>query len=122
MHEFTIVPRALFAVDGTMLHCSSNSTLMTLVEQEAAIVTPSNDLATASLECKEVDIVDGIMAWRCFNPLIRTTKFFNLLIIQSQYYDIPLSLKTATRVWRQRDQEPVSYTVLDTRPTSLRFR
>ena len=113
-----------------MLHSTSNSTLMTLAEQETAIVTPSNDLATTSLECKKVDIVDSIVAWRCFNPLIGITKFFELAdhfsvsILQKHCdcdelhlvfnrYDIPLSLETATRVRRQYDQEPVSYHVRD---------
>ena len=58
VHEFTVMPRALFAADGTMLHCSNKSVLMALVEKEAAIATPSNDRATASLECNKVDIVD----------------------------------------------------------------
>ena len=42
--ELTVVPRAVVAADGTMLHCSSKSTLMTLVEKEAAILIPSESI------------------------------------------------------------------------------
>ena len=31
-HEFSVVPRSLFAVDGTMLHCSTKSVLMKIAE------------------------------------------------------------------------------------------
>ena len=32
-YEFSIVPRSLFAADGTMLHCSSKSNLMSILEK-----------------------------------------------------------------------------------------
>ena len=32
-YEFSVVPRSLFAADGTMLHCSSNSNLMNILEK-----------------------------------------------------------------------------------------
>ena len=31
-YEFSVVPRFLFAADGTMLHCSMKSKLMTILE------------------------------------------------------------------------------------------
>lgn len=32
-YELSVVPRSMFAADGTMLHCSAKSTLMTVLEQ-----------------------------------------------------------------------------------------
>lgn len=32
-YEFSIVPRSMFAADGTMLHCSTKSSLMDLLEK-----------------------------------------------------------------------------------------
>ena len=32
-YEFSVVPRSLFAADGTMLHCSMKSKLMTILEK-----------------------------------------------------------------------------------------
>ena len=109
------MPRALFAADGTMLHCSNKSALMALVEKEAAIATPSNDLGTASLECNKVDIVDGMAVLQSLDKPARITKrvelakHFSVRILQKHSdcdelhlvfdrYDIPLSLKSATRV------------------------
>ena len=34
LYEFTVVPRALFASDGTMMHCSSKSMLMHILEKK----------------------------------------------------------------------------------------
>ena len=36
LYEFTVVPRSLFAADGTMLHCSRKSTLMHILEKRGA--------------------------------------------------------------------------------------
>ena len=130
VHEFTVMPRALFAADGTMLHCSKKSTLMALAEKEAAIATPSNDLATASLKCNMVDIVDGMAVLQSLDKPTKITtcvelaEHFRVRILQKHSdcddlhlvfdrYDTPLSLKSATRVRRQHDQEPVSYHITD---------
>jgi len=32
-HEFSVVPRSLFANDGTMFHCSMKSALMSILEK-----------------------------------------------------------------------------------------
>ena len=103
---------------------------MALVEKEAAIATPSNDLATASLECNKVDIVDGMAVLQSLDKPARITKcvehaeHFSVRILQKHSdcdelhlvfdrYDIPLSLKSATRARRQHDQEPVAYHITD---------
>ena len=41
MYEFSLVPRSLFAADGTMLHCSNKSALMSLIEGEAPAAASS---------------------------------------------------------------------------------
>jgi len=33
MYEFALVPRSMFAPDGSMLHCSSKSALMAILER-----------------------------------------------------------------------------------------
>jgi len=35
-YEFLVVPRSLFAADATMLHCSSKSNLMTILDNSEA--------------------------------------------------------------------------------------
>ena len=60
VHKFTVVPRPLFAADGSMLNCSNKSALMTLIENE--------DQASLSRDeqmARKVDIID--MAWQTFN-------------------------------------------------------
>ena len=47
---------------------------MALVEKEAAIATPSNDLTTASLKCNKVDIVDGMAVLQSLDKPARITK------------------------------------------------
>ena len=32
-HEFSVIPRSLFANDGTMFHCSMKSALMSILEK-----------------------------------------------------------------------------------------
>lgn len=33
VYEFSLVPRSLFALDGSMLHCSTKSALMNAIEK-----------------------------------------------------------------------------------------
>ena len=138
MHEFTVVPRALFAADGTMLYCSSRSTLMTVVDR-AAIATPSDSIM--SLECKKFDIVDGMVAWRCFNPLISRQELpslLNLSIISVSVFFKNTAIVTNFTLCSIGTTYPSPskqlhvcgdnvtrnqfLTMLQTRPTSLRFR
>ena len=88
VHEFTVVLRALFAADRTMLHCLHKSTLMTLGEKDRELPSVLNLLSISVSQkhgnCDELHLV-------------------------SDRYDIPAALKAATRVWQQHGQEPVSY-------------
>ena len=43
IYEFSVVPRSLFAADGTLLHCSRKSALMDLLEKLPVDVHEDND-------------------------------------------------------------------------------
>lgn len=63
IYEFSVVPRSLFAADGTMLHCSCKSTLMHILEKlqtdiSNSVTSPTN--ATSSIAVMKVSIVDGM--------------------------------------------------------------
>ena len=58
--EFSVVSGAPFAADGTMLHCSTKSALMTLIEKEVSTITPIGAPTTAPLMRNKVVIVDGM--------------------------------------------------------------
>ena len=59
MYEFTVVPRALFAGEGSMLHCPNKSALMSLLEKEKPV---SNEPVAPQVTRHKVDIVDGMAA------------------------------------------------------------
>ena len=56
LYEFMVVPRSLFASDGTMMHCSCKSTLMHILEKQ------SGESSTSSIGSSDVTvaIVDGM--------------------------------------------------------------
>ena len=56
LYEFTVVPRSLFARDGTMLHCSCKSALMHILEKVGGHSTYTQKI-TAGFK---VAIVDGM--------------------------------------------------------------
>ena len=55
-YEFSIVPRSLFAVLGTMLHCSSKSNLMNILEK----LNDNRRVASPNEDQVQVAIVDGM--------------------------------------------------------------
>ena len=59
MYEFTVVPRALFAAEGSMLHCPNKSAVMSLLEKEKPV---SNEPVTPQVTRHKVGIVDGMAA------------------------------------------------------------
>ena len=130
MYEFSLVPRSLFAADGTMLHCSTKSALMSLIEKEAPTATSSDVPPDVSVVGKKVVIADGMAELQSLDkPAVITTcahlaehfseQFLNKygdsdeLHLVFDRYDVPLSLKSATRVRRQGDQHPVYYRITD---------
>ena len=61
--EFSVVPRSMFAADGNMLHCSTKSALMSILEKlpsdrSVERAEPTDQLANADVQ-KKVSIVDG---------------------------------------------------------------
>ena len=56
LYEFTVVPRSLFARDGTMLHCSCKSALMHILEKAGGPSANTQEI-TAGFK---VAIVDGM--------------------------------------------------------------
>ena len=59
MYDFTVVPRAFFAAEGSMLHCPNKSALMSLLEKEKPV---SNEPVVPQVTRRKVDIVDGMAA------------------------------------------------------------
>ena len=121
------MPRSLFAADGEMLHCLTKSTLMTLIEKEA--IDSSNALSDVRVR-KKVVIVDGMAEVQSLDkPAVITScahlaEHFTEKVLQKYFesdelhlvfdrYDVPFSLKSATRVRRQGDQQPIYYRVTD---------
>ena len=110
VHEFTEVPRAVFAADGSMLHCPNKSALMTLIENEAqALFSREQQVA------RKVDITDGMAELSSLDkpPTILTCAYLAEHFVDRMFqkhsncdelhlvldnYDIPLSLKLAIRV------------------------
>ena len=116
LYEFSVVPRSLFAPDGTMLHCSCKSALMHILEkltgESSSEVTRQTSSPNAEVQFK-VAIVDGMAEIQSLDKpeWIKTCKhlaehFNNRLF--SKYdenqeirlifdrYDVPSSLKCAT--------------------------
>ena len=56
LYEFTVVPRSLFARDGTMLHCSCKSALMHILEKAGGPSTNTQVITTGF----KVAVVDGM--------------------------------------------------------------
>ena len=72
MYEFTLVPRSMFAADGSMLRCSAKSALMAILEQ---LPSKSTD-QRSSCDCTttnevglhlKVIIIDGIVEFQCLD-------------------------------------------------------
>ena len=63
VYEFSVVPRSMFSADGTMLHCSSKSDLMDILEKlperPAAQDETGEMMVDAGMQMK-VSIVDGM--------------------------------------------------------------
>jgi hypothetical protein len=142
-HEFSVVPRSLFAGDGSMLHCSDKSALMKILEelpkqqeQNAENVEVRQDIqhpdTTDSAELK-VAIVDGMAEVQTLdkpvwvNQCSDIAKHFSDCILEKynpdkydevhlvfDRYDVPQSLKTSTRERRQGGKPPVAYRITDT--------
>ncbi|EDO28722.1 predicted protein [Nematostella vectensis] len=104
--EFNVVPKSVFAQDGSMLHCSCKSALMAILEKVANTGAGSN---TAELEIHP-PIQEGT---RMKERVLSKYHEGDELQLVIDRYDVPLSLKTATRVSRQGKEAPIYYKISD---------
>ena len=62
-YEFSVVPRSLFANDGTMFHCSMKSALMSVLEKTCESLDTSrtdDSVASSAPSTMTVAIIDGM--------------------------------------------------------------
>ena len=62
-HEFSVVPRSLFANDGTMFHCSMKSALISILEKTGESLDTSrtdDSVASSAPSTMTVAIIDGV--------------------------------------------------------------
>ena len=128
VYEFSLVPRSLFASDGSMLHCSTKSALMNAIEKPVNPENSTTECQVAPSMQGKVSIVDG-MADKLDKPTCITTcsqlaQHYMKQLLQKRSesdeihvvfdrYDVELSLKSATRVRRYSGQDPVYYRITD---------
>lgn len=137
-YEFSVVPRSLFANDGTMLHYSMESALMSiLVETGVSLELPdasendNSNIASSAPPTMTVVVVDGMAELQSLDKLKclgnnceQLAKHFNDCLCHKyresdevrlvfDRYDLPSSLKTATRIQRQGTTDPVYYRITD---------
>ena len=129
-YEFSVVPHALFAADGTMLHCSAKGNLLDiLANKDPAPSTPVLNTDPNQPE-KTVAIVDAMAEIQSMGKpqWIKTcthlAEHFTARMVNKyghldefhlvfDQYDVPLSLKTATRVQRQGNEQLICYHITD---------
>lgn len=142
-YEFTVVPRALFASDGSMLHCSLKSALMGILEkmntsennavslpQEDVTPTPIRSSETSTPSRQNVAILDGMAELQSIvkppgiNTCEQFAEHFNTHVFSKYHaydelrlifdrYDLQKSLKSCTRTQRQGKDDPVYYHITD---------
>ena len=127
-HELSLVPRSMFAADGTMLHCGKKSDLLSVLEK----LPEQQDMRVSVMQSqgKKVAILDAMALVQTFDKqdtvctcsdlaesfcsdiLEKHKSIDELHLIFDQY--LPHSLKNNTREKRRRSQEEVSYRIHDT--------
>ena len=126
LYEFTVVPRSLFASDGTMMHCSCKSTLMHILEKQSGESSTSSigssDVTVAILDSMaEVQLLDKPDWIKTFKDLAEyfiarlLIKYNNTQQIRLIFdrYDVLSPLKSATRSKPQGTQKPIYYDITD---------
>ena len=130
-YEFSVVPRSLFAADGTLLRCSRKSALMDILEKLPVDVHEDNDTGVnqngqhTEVQMK-VSVVDAMAEVQCLDKPEWVQKCSHLadhftnrifqkfgeneeLRLDFDRYDIPFSLKERTRTTRLGEQNAVYY-------------
>ena len=113
-----------------MLHCASKSNLMSILEKlndnrnNRRVAGPNEDQMKVAIvdgmaEVQSLDKPEWIrncaqLAEHFSNRVIQTHTGSNEVRLIFDRYDLPFSLKAATRVRRQGSQAPVYYHITDT--------
>jgi len=131
-YEFSLVPRSFVAADVSMLHCSSKSVLLAILEKLNGENNDQNDATTGmSAPQIKVTILDGMAELQSLGKpewiknCSQLADHLNSRIYQKHAhsdelrlvfgrYDLPLFLKAALREIRQGSQDPVYYKITDT--------
>ena len=127
-HELSLVPRSMFAADGTMLHCGKKSDLLTLLEElpehpvMSDLVEQDQGMTVAILDAMalvqsfekpgSVHNCSDLAELFCNSILEKHNRIDELHLIFDQY--LPHSLKSNIRVKRKGNQEEVAYHICDT--------
>jgi len=126
-YELSVVPRALFAADGSLLHAASKSDLMSILES----LPKDIQVYDTPADSKSVAIIDGMADLQSLNKpewISNCADLANHFIERhwqrySEYdevhlvfdrYDIGDSLKTSTREKRLGGHKAVAYHITDT--------
>ena len=135
MYEFALVARSMFAADGSMLRCSAKSALMAILDKlpsKSADQRRSCDSTTTNeawLHLKVI-IIDGMAELQCLDKpdwVKNCEQLANHFVntIEQKYgrkdkvclifdrYDLPMTLKEATREKRQGGQDLIYYQITD---------
>lgn len=132
MYEFSVVPRSLFAPDGTMLYCNAKSDLMSILEKlpEEAMDDQDETDDQRTTNNYKVAIVDGMAELQslkkpdsikdclqlaehfCDRIFTKYADYSEIRLIFDRY-DVPVSLKEATRRRRQGNTDAVHYKVTE---------
>ena len=130
-YKFSMVPRSLFAADGTLLHCSCKSALMDLLEKLPLDAHEDNNTGVnwndQHTEVQQrVSVVDAMVEVQCLDKpgwvknCSHLADHFTNRIFQRfgeneelrlvfYTYDVPFSLKEGTHTTRLGEQNAVYY-------------
>ena len=133
IYELSVVPRSLFAADGTMLRCSRKSALMPILEKLPSAASNGEGINSTPVPTgsqMKVIIIDGMAELQCLdkpewihNCAQLAQHFIDTL--EQKYgrinekrvifdrYDLTMSLKQATREKRQGGKDSVYYKITD---------
>ena len=136
-HELSVVPRSLFAADGQMLHCPAKSNLMTILADLSILVGVGHEVQQHDVNLDQevssyrVALTDGMaevqaltkpdwirtcshLADHFSSHILDKYREIDEIHIVFDRYDVPHSLKQATRSRRQGTSTPIAYHITDT--------
>ena len=131
-HEFSVVPRSMFAADGTMLHCPAKSALMHILEKlpsstnECRIVGQEEECPEQRMRVSVIDAMAEVQSLDKPEQIRNCSHLADHFIcrIFEKYEDsdeirlifdrsdIPASLKQATRLKRQGQQDLINFRII----------